>query len=62
MSLTFGIRLALEAEGFTQAEIAKIEAVLPAVSRLLAAYRAANPDILAIIPVVEMIIPKLKGT
>ncbi len=62
MTLNFGIRLALEAEGFSQAEITQIEGVLPSVTRLLAAYKAASPDILAVIPVAEMVIKKLKGT
>ncbi len=62
MTLNFGIRLALEAEGFSMAEITQIEAVLPSVTRLLATYKAASPDILAVIPVAEMVIKKLKGT
>lgn len=61
MTLNFGIRLALEAEGFNPAEIGKIEAVLPVVTRLLAAYRQNSPDIATVIPVAEMIINKLKG-
>lgn len=62
MSLNLGIRLALEAEGFTQAQIAQIEAAMPAMTRLLAAYKAADPDIVAVIPIVEMVIKQVKGT
>ena len=62
MTLNLGIRIALEAEGFSQQQIAQIEAALPVVTRLLAAYKAADPDIVAIIPVAEMVINKLKGT
>lgn len=61
MSLNLGIRLALEAEGFSQAEITQIETALPIAIRLLAAYKQNSPDILAIIPVAEMVINKLKG-
>lgn len=62
MSLSFGIKLALEAEGFTQAQIAQIEAALPTLLRLLADYKSASPDILAVIPIAEMVVTKLKGT
>lgn len=61
MSLNLGIRLALEAEGFDQGEITQIEAVIPRVLKLLAAYKLADPDIAAVIPVAEMVINKLKG-
>lgn len=62
MTLSFGIKLALEAEGFTPGEITQIEAALPVVLRLLADYKAASADILAVIPVAEMVVTKLKGT
>lgn len=61
MTLNLGIRIALEAEGFAQADIAKIEAAIPVVLRLLAVYKQSAPDITAIIPVAEMVINKLKG-
>lgn len=61
MSLNLGIRLALEAEGFSQAEIVQIENALPVVTRLFAAYKASAPDILAVIPVAELVINKVKG-
>jgi hypothetical protein len=61
MALNLGIRLALEAEGFTETEIAQIEAALPTLTKLLADYKAASPDILAIIPVAEMVINRVKG-
>lgn len=61
MALNLGIRLALAAEGFTEAQIAQIEAALPVLTRLMAAYKASSHDILTIIPVVEMIIKQVEG-
>lgn len=61
MTLSFGIKLALEAEGFTQTEIAQIEATLPTVLRLLADYKSASADISTVIPIVEMVINRVKG-
>lgn len=63
MTLAFGIRMALAAEGLDNAQIAQIETALPAMARLLAAYRGieptlekAMPDIKTTVPVIEMLV------
>lgn len=59
--MNFAVKLALEAEGFTEAEITQIEAAIPVVLRLMEAYKKSAADILAIIPVAEMVINQVKG-
>lgn len=68
MSIPFGVKLALEAEGVPQKTIADIERVLPNVERLLALrpeiealYAKAKPDLDAVAPVVQEIITFVKG-
>lgn len=59
--MNFAVKLALEAEGFTEAQITQIEAAIPVVLRLMEAYKKSAADILAIIPVAEMVINQVKG-
>lgn len=59
--MNFAVKLALEAEGFTEAEITQIEAAIPVVLRLMEAYKKSAADILAIIPIAEMVINQMKG-
>ena len=59
--MNFGVKLALEAEGFTEAQINQIDAAVPAMLRLMDAYKKADPDIMAVIPVASMILNQLKG-
>lgn len=59
--MNFAVKLALEAEGFTEAEITQIEAAIPVVLRLMEAYKKSAADILAIIPIAEMVINQVKG-
>jgi len=50
----------LEAYGIPEATVQELDKQLPALQRLLALYKQAQPDIAAVLPVVQQIIAVVK--
>ena len=59
--MNFGVKLALEAEGFTEAQVNQIDAAIPALLRVIDAYKKSEVDIATLVPIVEMVIKQVKG-
>lgn len=59
--MNLAIQLALEAEGFTKAEVDAVDKAIPAFERIVAAVQKEMADIDTVLPVVQRLLQLAKG-